>query len=318
MMSYPGHSEPWRVWQQAMESDRLHHAWLLSGPPGMGKAAFAQRAANAFIGAAEGGEGAFHPDIVAVRREPKDDREKRKADAGEAHELRRNVTVEQVRGLQRKMSTRPSQGDRRVMIIDPADAMEKGAANALLKLLEEPAPHNVFLLVAHRSQNLLPTIKSRCRLLRFRGGSEDEIADWLRRQNDAPDSDLIENAARQSRGSPGAALDLLHGDSRQVGDFIQALMHGNTLDRGEVIQHIFGVRPDKTRIARALDLARQMIGEALERADRANLQALHRAYGECARLERELVAFNYDTGLLTARIADLLDGIAAPKQPHDA
>src|SRR5690606_18711357 len=100
-------------------------------------------------------------DFALLERLEKDDKK------GEAGQLARNITVEQIRGLSRLLHSAPSMGTRRIVLIDSADDLETGAANALLKNLEEPPEGAVFLLVAHRPGRLLPTIRSRCRVLRF-------------------------------------------------------------------------------------------------------------------------------------------------------
>ena len=278
----------------------------------MGKSIFARRAAKSFVGYEGADENAFHPDIVIVQREPKDEKERRKAEAGEPYDRRRNITVDQVRALQRKMATRPSRGERRAIIINPADAMESSAANALLKLLEEPAVNNVFLLVSHRSQNLLSTVKSRCRVLRFKGAEDEDLRPWLTDQ--ASDESDVDAAIRHAEGSPGSARLFLDSAIRTRAEAIDSLVNGSATDPARAVEDAFGSRPTTETIAMGLQMARKAIGRAVTAARPERLDTLHRAYAECVRYERELTAYNYDSGLLAARIADLLTGIAAPKQ----
>ena len=126
-----------------------------------------------------------------------DDEEKKRAE-GKPFQTKRNITIDQVRGMQQRLTTRPTLGSRRAIIIDPADDLEKGAVNALLKSLEEPPVGTFFLLVAHRPGRLLPTIRSRCRMLRFAplAGREVDAASCARQ---APQADAAD-PRRSGRG----------------------------------------------------------------------------------------------------------------------
>src|SRR3712207_2221090 len=121
-------------------------------------------------------------------------------------DLARNINVDQVRGLQRLFSTTASMSPWRVVIIDAIDDLERSAANALLKNLEEPPPHSLFLLVSHASERLLPTIRSRCRQLRFSPLDDGAMTSAL--EAALPDADDADIAAlrRVGEGSPGRAL----------------------------------------------------------------------------------------------------------------
>lgn len=204
----------------ALASGSLHHAWLLAGPEGVGKATFALAAATRMLAEAAGANAlppglgvpehhptraliaaGSHPDLRTLRRLPKD------ADKPEAG-LARSITIAQVRALQPLFATTPSLGPRRVVIIDAIDDLERGGANALLKNLEEPPAGTVFLLVSHAPGRLLPTIRSRCRLLRFDPLDEGDTAAVLRDALADADADEAEVQAlvRVGEGSPGRAL----------------------------------------------------------------------------------------------------------------
>jgi DNA polymerase-3 subunit delta' len=160
----------------AQRSGRLHHAWLLTGPRGIGKATLAWRFARFLLAGGQGGlfagstdlldvapdapgralvDARSHPDLFHLRRtlDPKTDR------------IRTEIVVDDVRDLGEFMHMTPALGDWRVAIVDPADEMNRNAANAVLKILEEPPPRAVLLIVAHAPGRLLPTIRSRCRRL---------------------------------------------------------------------------------------------------------------------------------------------------------
>ena len=202
----------------AMARGVLHHAWLIAGPEGVGKATFARAAAARML--AEGSEphklspgwdvpettrtahliaAGAHPDYRELVRLPKD-----AAKPDEA--LARSITIAQVRSLQPLFATKPSLSTRRVVVIDSIDDLERGGANALLKNLEEPPAGTIFLLVSHAPGQLLPTIRSRCRLLRFEALAMDQVAAILRTELPDASASEIDALVRAGEGSPGRAL----------------------------------------------------------------------------------------------------------------
>ena len=224
-----GQERPRAAFLAAMAGGALHHAWLLAGPRGIGKAAFAQAAALRLLedGAGEtlppgldvpaGStrslvEAGSHPDLRILQRRAK----KKKGDESDEDEvapgpvpeadLARNIDVGQVRSLLPLFGKTPSLSPRRVIVVDAADDLEASAANALLKSLEEPPAGTIFLLVSHQPGRLLPTIRSRCRLLRFDPLDDAAMAGVL--ADELPDAGGAEIAAllRAGEGSPGRAL----------------------------------------------------------------------------------------------------------------
>ena len=206
------------AFSDAMHGDALHHAWLFVGPEGVGKARFAHAAAVRMLaeGAGEAGlppgldvpagsrtraliAAGAHPDFRVLARLPKD------ADKPD-HDLGRSITIAQVRSLQPMFATAPSMSARRVVLIDAADDLERGGANALLKNLEEPPAGTIFLLISHAPGRLLPTIRSRCRLLRFEALDENDMRSALAAA--LPDTlpDEIRALAKTGDGAPGRAL----------------------------------------------------------------------------------------------------------------
>ena len=202
----------------AMRNGNLHHARLIAGPEGVGKGMFARAAALRMLAEAAARdslapgwavppesqtahliEAGAHPDYRELVRLPKDPDKPDEA-------LARSITIAQVRSLQALFATKPSFSSRRVIVIDAIDDLERGGANALLKNLEEPPAGTIFLLVSHAPGRLLPTIRSRCRLLRFEALGDGDVAEILRAQ--LPDATAGEIAAlvRAGEGSPGRAL----------------------------------------------------------------------------------------------------------------
>ena len=207
-----GNSSAQEAFAAAMAGEALHHAWLLVGPQGVGKGSFARRAGAQLVGGGAQRDELIaaraHPDFRLVEREVWD-----KPDTLMPYDQRpdgavpaRSIRVVQIRWLRAALNTRPSMGPRRAVIIDAADDLEAGGANALLKSLEEPPPGTIFLLVSHAPGRLLPTIRSRCRVLRFASLSDAEVAAVIREQ--APELSASEVAAlvQVGEGSPGRAL----------------------------------------------------------------------------------------------------------------
>ena len=312
-MSYVGHDEPWRQWRAAMAGARMHHAWILAGRRGVGKAGFAQAAARELVG---GPAMDNHPDIIVLTHPPKDDKEAAKRDEGKAYETKRNIPIDEVRAMQRRLTTRPTLGERRVVIVDPADDLETNASNALLKSLEEPPQGTFFLLVTHRIGRLLPTIRSRCRVLRFPPVPGEDIDAVLRREVPQADAATRAAAIAASAGSPGAALEFVDLGLGELHALMQQLVRRGDADfalRGKLAAAI-GARPDRQRQMAAIELARAVVAEAMRDVDLPAIPALAEAHSELSRLAGEFPTYNYEAGLLVMEIGSLLAALAAPRE----
>ncbi|MFM5908908.1 MAG: DNA polymerase III subunit delta' [Novosphingobium sp.] len=313
-----GHDEPWREWRRAMAGDRMHHAWMLVGPKGTGKGEFARAAAAELV--AETGIPQppcdHHPDILIPEHPPETKEEGKKRDDGQPYRKKRSIPVDEVRALQHRLTTRPSLGSRRAVIFDPADDLEKSASNALLKSLEEPPVGTFFLLVTHRPARLLPTIRSRCRILRFPAIGDAEMEAILARE--APEANAGARAAAiaAAKGSPGAALGFLDQDL--------APLHRIMLDivrqgddhfglRGDLAAQI-GAKPDRERQLATLDLARAVLSAAVRQAGARQQARLVEAHAELSRLTALVPTHNFDPGLLAMEIGGLLASAAMPRE----
>lgn len=178
-----GHSDVIDFLNQMRTEKRLHHALLFEGPQGVGKATLAfQFAYGIFSGNSIGLEKpdvnsqiwrqiaqGTHPGLLHITR-PFDSK---------TQKFRSAITVEEIRQITHFLQQTASDRGWRIVIIDPADDMNRNAANALLKTLEEPPAKALFILVSHHSGRLLPTIRSRCQPIVFKTLGGDEMCQAL-------------------------------------------------------------------------------------------------------------------------------------------
>ncbi len=300
-----GHDEAWAAWRAALAGERMHHAWLLTGKAGLGKGAFALAAARDLVGG--GPEATQHPDILVLTYGPKDEKEESKRANGKPFELARGIRIKQIREMQHRLTTRPTIGDKRAVVIDPADAMERPSSNALLKSLEEPPAGTFFLLVSHDPAGLLPTIRSRCRTLRFPILNDEELGRFLAQQTDAP-ADERAAAIAAASGSPGTALAFV-----AMGLATAARTMRHIRDSGDAqfsargqLTALIGARPERERLRAVLDLARAIVAEDIERLPARLATRRIAAHKGLVRLTGEYLTYNYDIGLLALEIGNLL------------
>lgn len=208
-----GHAAAEKQLLEMIISGRLPHALLFTGPRGIGKATLAYRLARFLLSPRDAGDSLFgealppeslhipaaHPTFRRMAAGAHPDFLVLEAD---------DIKVEEARSVAGFLSLTPAQSDWRVVIIDSADAMNRNAANALLKTLEEPPARAVLILISHNPGALLPTIRSRCRTLRIPPLSEPEFA----RVMDMLIPDLTPQQAQTwallSGSAPGIALTL--------------------------------------------------------------------------------------------------------------
>ena len=214
-----GHEPAERAMLAAQQSGKLHHAWLLTGPRGIGKATLAWRFARFMLAGQQGGLFAAAPDtldvargapgraLVDARTHPDLFHLRRTLHPKEAR-IQNEITIDDVRGLSEFMHMTPSMGDWRVAIVDAADEMNRNSANAMLKVLEEPPPNAVLLIVAHAPGRLLPTIRSRCRRLALQPLADETVIGLLGDHAPSTAPDERRALARLAEGSIGRALEL--------------------------------------------------------------------------------------------------------------
>ena len=205
---------PWqqRLYDQLITSQqagRLGHGLLFAGPAGIGQRAVALRLARHLLCQGEPAatarsahliDAGTHPDLQLVSFIPNKSGDK----------LRTEIVIEQIRQVSQQLALTPQYGQAQVVVIDPAEAINTAAANALLKTLEEPAPGRYVLLLANEPARLPATIRSRCQTLQLRLPPHEEALAWLAAQGHA--AELASAALHAARGHPGLAAQWLAGE----------------------------------------------------------------------------------------------------------
>lgn len=289
-MTLIGQDKAIAAFRTAMDSGSLHHAWLLAGPRGVGKGSFACAAALRILAAAAGPpvtlpdldvppdhriarllEAGSHPDFRRLERQPND-----KGD------LRRNITVDQVRSLGGLFSVAPALSPWRAVIIDSIDELEPSAANALLKMLEEPPGQSLFFLVSHAPGRLLPTIRSRCRRLDFPALDDASLDAVLQRAR--PDQKAEERARLVALAGGSASRALAFSDLDLAPLAEEAL---NILRRGDAdnsrrsrLASTLALKAAAPRYAAFLDIVPPLLAREAREAEGARRERAVAAYAK--------------------------------------
>ena len=245
-----------------MTNDRLAHAYLFSGPDGVGKATMARgMAASLFCtetstldpcgycpGCRQFGSG-NHPDFLHIEPDGV------------------SIKIDQIRALKKQLAFSPFAGGMRVVLIEEAQTMRREAGNSLLKLLEEPPPDNLFLLIASDAEPILPTIVSRCQVVAFAPLAHDLAAEIIGRLK--PELGYQESLmlAKLSGGCPGRALTMEAGDVLSLRDQIVAgLLEGRWSGARAVEEALFLAREMadlKSGLELVFDLLRLFFKDAM-------------------------------------------------------
>ncbi|MGE8216590.1 DNA polymerase III subunit delta' [compost metagenome] len=288
-------SETFSPWQQrafdqtvaALDADRLGHGLLICGPAGLGKRAVALRMARHILCRGEPAQAqrsaqliaaGTHPDLQLISFIPNKSGDK----------LRTEIVIEQVREISQKLALTPQYGVAQVVIVDPADAINRAACNALLKTLEEPQPGRYLWLISSDPARLPATVRSRCQRLEFKLPPREEALAWLQAQGHSEAS--AREALDAARGHPGLADEWLREDGltlrRQVATDLEALVAGRA-GAVELAQRWAGDEHAALRLRHAADLAlAQATGGGLTDPERLNKLA---AWFDAANRTRDLL-----------------------------
>ena len=307
----------------AWKRGALHHAWLLAGQRGVGKASFAREAATRVLAEAAG------PAIDAPGLStPADHRIAKLVEAGSHPDLRwlerlvnektsnlaRNITVDQVRSLGDLFDLTPALSPWRAVVIDSIDDLEKSAANALLKMLEEPPANTIFFLVSHAPGRLLPTIRSRCRRLDFPSLDDDALTSVLAKA--LPDLKDFERsrAISAAGGSAGRAIALAELDLVALEDkALKILRQGDKTNklRSDLASEL-GKRGASERYAAFLEMLPSVIARESRVLAGAPRQRALDAYARTRELVAVAPRLSLDPSSTVFQLGGILASVADP------
>ncbi|GHH69171.1 DNA polymerase III subunit delta' [Promicromonospora soli] len=315
----------------------MTHAWLVTGPPGSGRSV-AARAFAAALQCLQGGCGVCqactttmagtHPDVTLLATE------------------KVVITIDEVRDLIMTASRSPSGGRWRVIVIEDADRMAERTTNVLLKVIEEPPPHTVWVLCAPSSQDVLPTIRSRCRAVVLRVPPPQAVADLLVRR-DGADPAVALSAARAAQSHVGLAKRLARDAGarerrtavlsiarriRGVGDAVlaagelvdvakaeavSATQERDAAEKAELLRAL-GVADGETLPPRLRSQLRQLEDDQKRRATRHQRDVLDRAMVDLLSLYRDVlvVQLGAEVDLVNAELAETVRALAADSTPE--
>jgi DNA polymerase-3 subunit delta' len=306
-----GHAEAERALLEAYRGGRFPHAWLITGPAGIGKATLAYRLARFILAhpdarapqvanAASLHVDADHPVARRVAAQAQGDLLVLERTINEkTGKLYQDIRVEDVRRTVTFFGSTPGEGGWRLAIVDSIDELNPSGANALLKVLEEPPRRGVLLLVSHSAARVLPTIRSRCRVLALRPLASADVARAAAAAlGDGPASASIAAAAAGADGSVRRALALLDGDALDLRNGIVALLERLPAVDPRAL-HALGDRlygTDPTTLAAFVDTVNGWLSERLKNGapDRARLARLAEAWERINRAAGEVDEYNLE------------------------
>ena len=316
-----GHEAAERAFLEAVGGGRLHHAWLIGGPEGVGKATLAYRMARFLLAQPRAGAPAStlevakdhpvqrliaaqsHPNLAVLRR----------AAATDKKAASTTIPVDAVRRAMGLFTSTAADGGYRVCIVDSADDLLAASANALLKMVEEPPPRSIFLIVSHAPQRVLPTIRSRCRRLTLRPLAPDDVRravsslgpPWTQQPPDA-----LAEAIAMGEGSVRRTLEMLDETKirlvRDVSAALRALPH---VDAKAVLSlsEILARKDGEEAYALTLDTVLRWAGDEIRGKavlGVARLAPLAEACEKVARAAQEADEYNLDRRPLVISMFD--------------
>lgn len=321
MAAIIGHEGAEAAFLDAWRGGRLHHAWLLAGPQGMGKSAFADAVARFLVTHGPAGsapvsglddagemsanhlvEAGNHPEILHLTRLAKE----------KTKDIARSISIDQVRQMIRRLQMSLSLGDWRVIIIDAVDDLEVSGANALLKTLEEPPAKTLFLLVSHSPGKLLPTIRSRCRTLRFQPVGGEAMQGWLKQMRPMLETSEVRAVAQASGGVPGRALALIDSDVSAMEMKLRAIAESGdpqNLLRSELAKELGGVA-NRAKLELAIDMVPNIVANIAKNSPIPALGAVLQQWDDIHQATRGAVAGSYDGAMIGFAIGNCMAALA--------
>jgi DNA polymerase-3 subunit delta' len=323
-----GHAEGEAAFLDGIRDGRLHHAWLIGGPPGIGKATLAYRVTRCLFNlssgearrldslAIDGSSPAArqvaalsHPNLAVLRRAPATDKKAASA----------TIPVDAVRRALSVFGSTAADGGYRICIVDSAEDLTIASANALLKVIEEPPPRSLFLIVSHAPQRLLPTIRSRCRRLLLRPLGETDlrraVASVGPPWSDAP-AELLDPAIELGEGAVRRTLEMLDEDKVAfIGTLNRALDALPAVEPKKVLAlaESLSRRDADEDYELALDTVERWLSRHLDRnaaLGASRLAPLVEVCDKLARQAREIDIYNLDRRpLVITLFDDLADAV---------
>jgi len=322
-----GQDEAQNFFLHAYKTDALHHAFILSGPQGIGKATLAYRIARFLLTADDNKKTEYNslnvsesspvfkqiangsnPDLMVVERDFIDADKKKIMSAiknGEAFddadlaELKRSefIRVNDVRKINEFLAKTSFNDNWRVVIIDSADDMNRNAANALLKVLEEPPARTMLLLISHNIGELLPTIRSRCTLLTLKTLDDTTVASLLRRYRPELNTAMINKLVEMSNGSIGKAILYADIDAVEIYEKLQKLLcAGRRYSMSDMLTFTAETAKDSDKFNILQELILKFIKEHM--TDCRDKEALYNCWNQTRRGFADCVVVNMDKRLM--------------------
>jgi DNA polymerase III subunit delta' len=305
-----GHKTVQHQFMTALVDGRPHHAWLLSGKQGIGKATLAYALAKRLLSSdsknttqdidpkIESLVGArSHPDLFVLQRQQGE---------GKVARLKTEISVDNARDLGEFFAQTAAMAQWRVAIIDTVDDLNPESANALLKLVEEPPPNSVLFLMCNQPGRILRTIKSRCLHIALQGLTIDEVQQVFAQKRFANLEGNLALAMAHAEGSAGRALGLLTSDAAKAMDVLQRAGLQSPEGRHAILT-AFGARaPSAEDFELFVELLLAWVAtKARDNAEDRHAAALAEAYATVQNLAAKTLGLNLDrkTAVLESLVA---------------
>jgi DNA polymerase-3 subunit delta' len=332
-----GHGDAEAAFLEAWRAGRLHHAWLIGGPEGIGKATLAYRVARFLLADRPGRPGnaasltidadqpvarqvaaLSHPNLAVLRRAPATDKKAASA----------TIPVDAVRRAVSLFGSTAADGGYRVCIVDSAEDLTISSANALLKLVEEPPPRSAFLIVSHAPQRVLPTIRSRCRRLLLQPLADRDLRAVIGSLG-APWADVdaarLDRAVGAAEGSVRRAIEMLDESNLTLVAEVKAMLEAlPRVDEKRVLTLAENLarRDADAAYALMLDTLSGWVSQQLNdkaALGPARLAPLVEVCEKVARAARDTDVYNLDRRpLVLATFGDLADAVRGLREPEQS